>query len=147
MLRAQEPNVPRRDVIGSWYAKGVCDSRIVIHFHLMVPIFIFGTRDPANPLIDLFVSVNIPSKSSIRWDMHPEHQLLTPMFDESVSKFIIRAPFDLWVLACIDIISMQASHISLLMFWYTFLLRMYLVSLLGHRVVILMTLPICSLQP
>ena len=106
----------------------------------MVPIFTLCTRDPAKPLMDLVVSIIVPLKSSIRCEMHPEHRLSTPMFDESVSKLVIRAPFGYSDLACIEIISMQQSHVSLPMFLYFATLLTYFISFVELSVVIVMTL-------
>ena len=56
------------------------------HFQTMVPIFRFAVRDPPKPLMDLFVSLRGPSKSSMQCDMHAEHLLSMPIVSASVSK-------------------------------------------------------------
>jgi hypothetical protein len=54
-----------------------------------VPICTFDVLVPANPFTTLPDGRSVPTKSSLTWDIHPEHRLSIPIVSESVSNWVI----------------------------------------------------------
>ena len=46
---------------------------------------------PANPFTTRSVRLSSPTKSSLTWDIHPEHRLSIPIVSESVSNWVFRS--------------------------------------------------------
>ena len=54
-----------------------------------VPTCTFVVFDPANPFTTLSDGLSSPTKSSLTWEIHPEHRLSIPIVSESVSNWVL----------------------------------------------------------